>query len=175
MVYNLALLLPCAVCLVGAAWMICKREGNIRSQNILIVGFLISALFFLSTVSYLAGFVESTTFMWWDVIDSFVTMLAIPTMYLYFRSMIREGGGTWREYIWFAPALFVGITTAGLYLLMDETKIDGYIQTVLIEKRQDDNYSDLIYKLHRFVGVEIYPISLRCFRSWGQVFLQYWG
>ena len=159
MVYNLALLLPCAVCLVGVAWLICKRESNTLSENILVVGFLLSALFFLCTANYVAGSLDSATFMWWDVIDSFAAMFTIPTMYLYFRSMIYEGRFTWREYIWFVPALIVGAGTAVLYMVMDNTEMKGYIQSVLIERKEDANYSDAIYTLHRFIGYEIYHFT----------------
>lgn len=156
MVYNLALLLPCSVCLVGAAWLICKRESNTFSEKVLVVGFLLSALLFLCTANYVAGSLDSSTFMWWDIVDTFAAMFTIPTMYLYFRSMIDEGRFTWKEYVWFVPALVVWGGTAILYMVMDNTEMKGYIQSVLIEGKEDGNYSDTIYTLHRFIGYEIY-------------------
>lgn len=139
--------------------MICRRESNTLSQNILIIGFLFSALFFLCTANYVVGPLDSSTFMWWDIVDCFVAMMTIPTMYLYFRSMIDEGKFTWQEYIWFVPTLVVGVGTVVLYMIMDKTEMDGYIQTVLIEGKKDDGYSDTIYKLHQFIGVEIYNVA----------------
>lgn len=159
MVYNLALLLPCTVCLIGAAWLICRRESNTFSQNILVLGFFFSALFFLCTANYVVGDLDSSTLMWWDIIDSFAAMLAIPIMYLYFRSMTHEGRFTWKEYIWFVPALVVGIGTSVLYFMMDKTEMDGYIQSVLIDGKESGNYSEPIYKLHQFIGVEVYSLT----------------
>ncbi|MEG1289112.1 MAG: AraC family transcriptional regulator [Bacteroidales bacterium] len=159
MVYNLVLLLPCAICLIGVAWFICKRESNTLSQNILVLGFFFSALFFLSTANYIAGDLNSSTLMWWDIVDSSAAMLAIPTMYLYLRSMIHEGRFTWKEYIWFVPALVVGIATSVLYLMMDKADMEGYIQSVLIDGEESGNYSEPIYKLHKFIGIEIYNLS----------------
>lgn len=159
MVYNLVLLLPCFMCLIGAVWLICKRESNTFSQNILALGFFISTLFFLCTANYIAGVLDSATFVWWDILDSFSAMLAIPTMYLYFRSMIYEGEFTWKEYIWFVPALVVGLGTAGLYMIMDKTEMKDYIQSVLIEGKENENHLDTIYKLHQFIGVEIYNLT----------------
>lgn len=159
MVHNLALLLPCAVCLIGAVWLISKRESKTFSEKILVVGFLFSALFFLSTANYIAGSIDSSTFMWWDIVDSFAAMFTIPTMYLYFRSMIHEGRFTWKEYIWFVPALVVWGGTVILYMAMDNTDIKGYIQSVLIERKEDGNYSDTIYTLHQFIGYEIYHFT----------------
>ncbi|MEG2163425.1 MAG: helix-turn-helix transcriptional regulator [Bacteroidales bacterium] len=123
------------------------------------LGFFISALFFLCTANYIAGHLDRATFMWWDIIDSFAAMLAIPTMYLYFRSMIHEERFTWKEYIWFVPALVVGVGTTGLYLMMDKIEMEGYIQSVLIERKEGSNYSDVIYKLHQFIGVKIYNLT----------------
>lgn len=159
MVYNLALLLPCTVCLIGAVWLIFKRRSNTLSQNILAVGFLVSTLSFLCTANYIAGFLDCTTFMWWDITDSFSTMLLIPVMYLYFRSTIREEKFTWKEWLWFVPALVVGLGTSILYMLMDKTGMEAYVQTALIERKGLAPDSDTIYKLHRFVGYRIYHFT----------------
>lgn len=97
--------------------------------------------------------------MWWDIVDSFVTLLAIPSMYLYFRSLINEGKFTWKEYIWFVPALTVGVGTIVLYALMDQEEMVGYIQSVLINKESISNYTDAIYRLHYFIGVPLYNMT----------------
>ncbi|MEG0519297.1 MAG: hypothetical protein RR555_10600, partial [Bacteroidales bacterium] len=158
MVYNLALLLPCAMCLIGATWLICNRKSNTRAQNILVVGFLASGTFFLTTANYIVGNLDSSTLMWWDIVDSFGTMLIIPTMHLYFRSTILEKQFTWREYIWFAPALVVGIGVATTYILMDKIQIQGFIQTVLIDREENSIYTDTIYKANRLIGYRIYHL-----------------
>lgn len=159
MIYNLALILPCAVCMIGAAWLICKRKSTTRSQKILTVGFLDSAVFFFCTAIYIGTTLDSTTFVWWDVIDSFATLLVIPTMYLYLRSMIHKGGFTWKDYIWFLPAVFVGMSNIVINLLIDKTEFDNYIQTVFIERNETTNYTAPIYVIDQFIGVQIYHLT----------------
>ena len=158
MVYSLTLLLPCAMCLIGAAWLICNRKSNTRAQNILVAGFLSSAIFFLTTANYVVGDLDSSTFMWWDIADSFGTMLIIPTMHLYFRSTIFEKRFTWREYIWFTPALVVGLGVVTTYMLMDKTEMQGFIQTVLINREENSIYTDTVYKVNRLIGYKIYHL-----------------
>lgn len=160
MIYNLALLLPCAVCLIGATWLLCKREGNSHSQSLLIVGFFISAVFFLCTAYYISGSNHAEAFMWWDIVDTFASMFVIPTMYLYFCTMIREGRFTWKEYIWFVPALVVGVGTTWLYMLMDKSEMIGFIQSVYIDEEENSRYSGGIYKLQQFLGVRVYYLTI---------------
>lgn len=159
MIYNLALMLPCAVCMVGAAWLICKRKSASRSQKILTVGFIDSAVFFFCTAIYIGAKLDSTMFVWWDVIDSFATLLVIPTMYLYLRSMIQKGGFTWKDYIWFVPAVFVGVSNIVINILIDNTQMEGYIQTVFIERNQTNIYTEPIYIIDQFIGVQIYHLT----------------
>lgn len=173
MIYALVLLLPCAVCLIGATWLLCKREGNLLSKNLLIVGFLVSAVFFLCTARYISGPIRAETFMWWDIVDTFATMSVIPTMYLYFRSMIQEGAFTWKEYIWFVPTLIVGGGTAWLYAIMDKEEMIGFIQSAYIAVEVNDHYSG-IYRLHQFIGVEIYYLSA-FFKITGMGILAVWN
>lgn len=159
MLYNLTLLLPCAMCLIGAIWLLCKGKSNTKAQNILALCFLLSSVFFLCTANYIAGVSDYVAYMKWDMVDSFATLLVIPTMYLYFRSMTHEGQFTWKDYIWFFPALFVGIGTSVLYFAMDKTEVVGYVKSVLIDRTQVVDYSETIYKLHRFISVELYNLT----------------
>ncbi|MEG1660153.1 MAG: AraC family transcriptional regulator [Bacteroides sp.] len=96
--------------------------------------------------------------MWWDIVDSFGTMLIIPTMHLYFRSTILEKRFTWREYIWFAPALVVGIGVSITYMLMDKNEMQGFIQTVLIDRERNSDYTNTIYRVNRLIGYRIYHL-----------------
>lgn len=159
MLYNLTLLLPCAMCLIGAAWLLCKAKSNTKAQNLLVLCFLLSSLFFLCTANYIVGVSDYVAYMKWDMVDSFATLLVIPAMYLYFRSMTYEGQFTWKDYIWFLPALFVGIGTSVLYLVMDETEAAGYVKSVLIDGTHVTDYPEAIYKLHRYISVELYNLT----------------
>lgn len=161
MLYNLTILLPCVTCLIGAIWLICKRKSNTKAQNILIFCFVFSSIFFLCAANYSLGgdhYTDYVDYVWWDATDSLFSLLAIPTMYLYFRSLMYVGRFTWKEYAWFVPALVVGVGTSVLYLAMDRVEMVGYVKSVLLNTTStaDHNYSETIYKLHRFVSIDLY-------------------
>lgn len=156
MLYHLLLLLPCTVCLFGATWLLCKKKSNTRAQNILILCFLLSGVFFFCTANYIGGISDYVTYRRLDILDCLVTPFTIPMMYLYFRSLTYEGQFTWKEYIWFLPAFIIGISTLALYWAMEETQAADYIQTVLIDKSPSSMYEAPIYKLHYFITIELY-------------------
>lgn len=159
MLYNLFLLLPCTVCLFGALWILLKIKSNTIAQNILALCFLLSSVFFFCTANYMAGIEDYAAYIWLDIADSFVTLLVIPTMYLYFRASTHEGHFTWKDYIWFVPALIVGIGTCVLYLAMDETEAMGYIRNILIERTPTAEYQGTIYRMHRLFSVTLYNLT----------------
>lgn len=158
MLYHLLLLLPCLVCLFGAVWLICTKKKNTRAQNILILCFLFSGVFFFCTANYIGGICDYVTYRRLDILDCLVTPFTIPTMCLYFRSLTYEGRFTWKDYIWFLPAFIIGISTYVLYLAMEETQASGYIQTVLIDKSPGNMYEGALFKLHYFITIELYTI-----------------
>ncbi|WP_291593114.1 helix-turn-helix domain-containing protein [Bacteroides sp.] len=156
MLYNLALLFPCAVCLFGAMWLLCKRESNTKAQNILMLCLLLSSVFFFCTANYIAGIPDYITYRRLDILDCLVTPFIIPTMYLYFRALTYEGTFTWKDYIWFLPSLVVGIGTYILYQAMDETQAANYITTVLINKSPISECHRPIYQLHYLFSIKLY-------------------
>ena len=158
MLYHLILLLPCAVCLFGAIWLICKKRTNTRAQNILILCFLLSGVFFFCTANYIGGISDYVTYRRLDILDCLLTPFTIPMMYLYFRSLTYEGRFTWKEYIWFLPAFIIGISTFVLYWAMEETQAADYIQTALIDKSPNSMHEDSIYKLHYFITIQLYTL-----------------
>lgn len=158
MLYNLFLLFPCSICFFGGAWLLCKKKSNTRAQNILILCFLFSSVFFFCTANYIGGISDYITYRRIDILDCLVTPFTIPTMYLYFRSLTYEGRFTWKDYIWFLPAFIIGISTCVLYLAMEETQAAGYIQTVLIDKSPSDRYEGALFKLHYFITIELYTL-----------------
>ena len=108
----------------------------------------------------MVGVSDYMAYMKLDILDCFVTLLVIPTMYLYFRSLTCEGKFTWKDYIWFVPAFIVGIGTCVLYLAMDTAEVEGYIKSVLIDKSPTTRYSDSIYQLHRLFSVRFTTLRL---------------
>lgn len=160
MLYDLTLLLPCAVCLFGAAILLCKRKTNTRAQDILMLCLILSSIFFLCSANYIAGVTDYATYMTLDIVDSFVTLLVIPTMYLYFRALTDEGAFTWKDSIWFLPAFFIGIGTCTLYLAMDEADAVGYIKTVLVDNAPNTEYTGNIFRLHYIISVQFFNITV---------------
>lgn len=158
MLYNLALLLPCAVCLFSAAWLICKRESNTKAQNILVLCFLLSGVFFFCTANYIGGISDYATYRWVDILDCLVTPFTIPTMYLYFRALTSEEQFTWKDYIWFLPAFIIGISTCVLYLTMDEAQTASYITSVFIDRSPEFKFESSIYRLHHLFSIELYTL-----------------
>lgn len=156
MLYHLALLLPCTVCLFGTVWMLCKKESNTRAQNILMFCLLLSAVFFFCTANYIAGVPDYITYRRLDIMDCFIMPFIIPSMYLYFRALTDEREFTWKDYIWFLPSLVVGLGSFVLYMSMDETQAAGYITSVLINKLPGVEYGAAIYKLHYLFSMQLY-------------------
>ena len=156
MLYNLALLLPCTVCLFGTVWLLCKRDSNTRAQNILTLCLFLSSVFYFCTASYIVGVPDYVTYRKLDILDCFVTPFIIPTMYLYFRALTNEGPFTWKDYIWFLPSLVVGIGTFVSYMAMDDNQMSGYVTTVLINKSHSSQYNAPIYMLHHLFSIELY-------------------
>lgn len=158
MLYNLALLLPCSICLFGALWLACKKESNTKAQNLLALSFLLSSVFFFCTANYIAGVPDYATYRRLDILDCFVTPFIIPTMYLYFRSLTYEGAFTWKEYLWFLPAFVVGVGNYVLYLAMDEVSVARYVQSVLIDRSPNLMSEGAIYKLHYLISIKLYTL-----------------
>lgn len=159
MFYHLVLLLPCAICLFGSVWLLCKIRNNTKAQNILALCFLLSSIFFFCTANYVAGVSDYITYMKFDIVNNFITLLVIPTMYLYFRLLTNEKPFTWVDYIWFSPAFIVGIGTCVLYLAMDETDVANYIKTVLIEHSSESRYEGAIFRIYHLISVDCYNLT----------------
>ncbi len=159
MFYFLALLSPCAVCLVGAAWLFCNRKNNTRAQSILSLFLLFSSVSFFCLANNIAGGTGFAAYRALDIIDSFITLLVIPSMYLYYRSLTSENSFTWKDYIWILPAIVVGVGTCVLYLAMSDAETKNYIRTVLIERRQNIKLG-AIYELHRLISIGLYKLTV---------------
>ncbi len=161
MFYYLALLSPCAVCLIGATWMLCSRKYNTKAQNILSLTLLLSCVSFFCMANYIVGVTGLSAYRILDTISSFITLIIIPTIYLYFRSLTSESPLIWKDYIWFLPAIVIGVGTCVLYLTMDNAKSIDYIQSVLIERRRRSlKYSETIYRMHYLISVGFYNLTV---------------
>lgn len=62
MLYNLVMLLPCAVCLIYALQLTCRRKENSKSQNILALCLLLTSVSLLIFTNSLAGVTDYSTY-----------------------------------------------------------------------------------------------------------------
>lgn len=160
MCYHLFLLLPCTVCLFWAVLLFCKRKSNARSQNILGLYVLLTGISFYILANYLAGISDYATFYKLDIVDTTVTLLIFPLMYLYFKSLTNVGPFNWKDYLWFIPALFIGSSTIILYQIMGSDNATGYIQSFITHHALTSDYSSKLYNLHYLISVQLFNWTL---------------
>lgn len=160
MFYNLILLLPCTVCLFWAVLLFCKRKSNARSQNILALYVFLTGISFFILANYLAEVTNYALFYRLDMVDSLITLLIFPLMYLYFKSLTNEGPFSWRDYLWFVPALIVGSSTFILYQSMGKADATGYVQSLITHQSLPPDYSSTLYRLHYLISVQIFNWTL---------------
>ena len=156
MIYNLALLSPCSVCLVYAILLICRRKHNSKSQNILSLFLLLASISLLIFANYMAEISDYETYAILDTVDAFITPLIIPMMYLYFKSLTNEKPFHWKDYLWFVPAFIFGSCAFALYLMMGSENATNYHQYLLEGEPLPPQYTGTIYRFHKFITVSIY-------------------
>ncbi|MDL2322996.1 helix-turn-helix domain-containing protein [Bacteroidales bacterium OttesenSCG-928-A17] len=70
-----------------------------------------------------------------DIADSIFSLLIFPFVYLYFWSLTHRGKATWKQYLWFLPAILFGGISTVFYLLMGEEQSTDFIQK-MVESRE---------------------------------------
>lgn len=160
MFYNLALLLPSMVCLFWGMLLFCERKSNSRSQNVLIFYVMLASISFFTVANYLAGITDYALYYKLDIVDGFVTLSVFPMMYLYFKSLTHETPFSWKDYIWFLPALIIGGCTFFLYAIMGSENAAGYIWTLLTHRPLAPAYTGILYKFHLLITIYAYNIVL---------------
>jgi len=70
-----------------------------------------------------------------DIVDAVFSLLIFPLIYFYFWSLTSDKKLTWKQYLWFLPAIVFGGITAALYFVMGEEQSTDFIRN-LIENRE---------------------------------------
>ena len=95
-----------------------SMKTNQRSQNVLSIAALNGAISLFIQADYIKGVSNYTLYYQLDIIDAFVTLLVIPLIYFFFKSLTSHSRFTWIDYLQFIPSLIVGTSTILLYTLM---------------------------------------------------------
>ena len=156
MIYNLALLSPCSVCMVYAILLICRREQNSKPQNILALFLLLTSISLLVFANYMGEITDYETYVILDTVDAFITPLILPIMHLYFKSLTDEKPFNWKDYLWFSPAIVIGSCALVLYLMMGKENAVNYHQYLLEGEPVPPEYTGTIYLFHELISVTIY-------------------
>lgn len=156
MLYNLALLSPCSVCLVYAILLICRRKHNSKSQNILALFLLLTGISLLIFANYMAEITDYATYAVLDTVDAFITPLILPIMYLYFKSLTNERPFSWKDYLWCVPAIIIGSCALVLYLMIGSENATNYHQYLLDGEPLPPEYTGTVYRLHELISVTVY-------------------
>lgn len=132
---TILLSLPCLVAFFWAILFFCERKENTRSQNIWILCLLMMGICTLIWGDLFIGVKNYSFYYILDIVDAIFSLSTFPMVYLYFWSLTSDRKLTWKQYIWFAPALIVGGISAVIYLLMGDEQSTDFIRKV-IESRE---------------------------------------
>lgn len=158
MLKYLILLSPCFVCLYSAIILFINRKSNVRQQNMW--GLSMFSLFICSTIwaLFYVGANDFSLYYKLDIIDTASTLLVCPFVFLYFRSITNNSPLSWKEYIHFSPALFIGISSLLLYARMGEVQATRYMQALLTDYTDLKEFTAPVYKMHYAINVVLYYI-----------------
>lgn len=160
MFYNLALLLPCTGCIFWAVQLLCKWKTNFRSQNVLGLCALVSSFTLYVIADSLKGVADYSTYYGLDILDTYITLMAFPFMYLYFKSLTHESPFTKKDYLWFLPSLLLGTGTFILYEVMGKENAVVYIQSSLYSDPLAFDYQGSSYRFCYLVSLQLYNVIL---------------
>lgn len=160
MLKSFILLLPSFVCLYSAINFFINRKQNFRSQNIwMLCMFAMSISSFIWSIYY-AGIENYKIYYKLDIIDATVSLAFLPFVHLYFRSLTDETPLGWKEYSWFLPGLFVGVSSIILYIRMGDARAAEYMEAICTDHMNLDEYSALVYKILFAINVVFYYTTL---------------
>lgn len=91
-----------------------------------------------------------------DVVDATLGLTFLPFVHLYFRSLTNETPIGRKEYLWFLPGLFVGISSMILYICMGDSQATNYMKAIITDHSNLRNYSAPVYKIHFAINVVLY-------------------
>lgn len=161
MLYNLAILLPCLVCLF---WSIelglsIRKESPMSKKILHFLTFFASYTFFIEAY-YIAGRIDYSSYMITDTLDALITLSVLPMSYLYFKSLTQAPNFNWKDYLFFLPAIIVAAATLTLYLAMGNENAAGYVKSLYQNHFiLTPPYDGVLYKTHCLVSRTLYDVA----------------
>lgn len=95
-----------------------------------------------------------------DVIDAVFSLSTFPMVFLYFRSLTSDRRPTWKQYIWFAPALLTGGASILIYILMGDEQSTDFIRRMIESHETYQFETGTAQWLLSFIGWDMYYIIL---------------
>ncbi len=117
--YYFATLLPCYVNLFWVVTLLMRFRHNLHAQKIWIGLAAVSTVMSFVWAAAIGGGMSPAAYYIMEIAEGFALLLYFPLIYLYFRSLTDEREFSWREYLWFVPAVVVGGLNAAMLLSAD--------------------------------------------------------
>lgn len=132
-------LLPMFVCLFWLLIFLIDSGRNKYVRLSLISFFAVASLLYLSHALYFNY--EFSTYLYFDSLYTFATLAVYPLYFLYIIYLTREVEFKPVYYLWLAPALIMGITSAAAYFGMGHEEAENFVRQVLYAKDTDIHLS----------------------------------
>ncbi len=132
-IYNTLLFLPCFVSAFWSITLLATWKDNLRAQNIWGI-----CMLFMTACTLVWGILfneiyDYSLYYKLDLLDVVFTLTFFPFIYYFFRSLTNPDRFTWKQYIWLAPALAIGVISTVLYACMGEEQSTRYIRQMVEE------------------------------------------
>lgn len=157
---DLILFLPAIVSLFWSVTLFLNRKENFRSQNIWAVCLLVLGICTFVWAIYFGGVENFTVYYKLDIIDVTFTLLILPVVYYYFRSLTNKKKLTWKQYILLAPSFVIGAIVIVLYLVMGEEQSARYMWKTTQYTNVFIALTDPIERLQYFISVYVFCFIL---------------
>lgn len=110
---------------------------------------------------YYAGVEDFSFYSKLDSISAMCGLTFFPFIRLYFKSLTDESPlNLGKEFLWFLPALLVGVGSLIIYFYMGDERATAYMQAIFQGNIHTEEFSAPIYKVHFFVNIAGYYISM---------------
>ncbi len=130
-IYNTLLFFPCFVSAFWGITLLTTWKKNLRAQNVWGLCMLTVAISSLVWGILFNDIEDYALFYKLDVVDLIFTLMFLPFVYYFFRSLTNPERFTWKQYIWLAPSLILGAISTVLYIRMGEEQSIQYIRIMV--------------------------------------------
>lgn len=94
-----------------------------------------------------------------DIIDATLGLTFFPFIYLYIKSLTDEKPFNWKNYLSFAPGVFVGIASALIYGWMGDVEAGEYLKELNEGRTAPEGYTKPVHIIHFWVNVVFYYVA----------------